>query len=599
MIPVFPEHFERELAVPHPAVSGAVGTISFRVSLRGYTPLRPPARAARPPGRPPGLSLLWRAGVALLLPLPAHAQVPNAGQAMRDIETARPVLPAAPVPEIKITTPQPDADVTPDSGPRMFVQAFTLEGNQVFHADELLPQLADLAGRELGFADLQQAAARITAYYRERGYVLARAYLPHQEIDGGVVRIAVVEGRYGRIVLNNRSRVSDGALQQPLSALRPGAVVRGADLERTLQLLDDLAGATARGTLRAGIEPGTTDLVVDVEGGPLVTGSLDFDNFGDTSSGRYRFSGSVNLNSPLGLGDQLSLRGLASDERQSYYRAAYQLPLGPVSTRVGVAYSEMRYHLTGSFAELDYRGSASVQSAFVAQPLLRSRNLNVTAQVQYDNKDLKDTYGQFDVRNDKNVGLWSVSVSGNGEDGWFGGGRSALSMTLGLGRLRGNDALGSDRYTKAMGSFTKLNVSALRLQALGRRFQLYTQFSGQLASRNLDGSEKFSLGGPYGVRAYALGAGSGDQGWQASAELRYLPAPRWQLSAFVDAGQVQFNKHPWTRERNTQQLQAAGVGAGWSDGKRQATLTAAWPLSSAAGSPARAPSVWLQATQYF
>ena len=42
-------------------------------------------------------------------------------------------------------------------------------------------------------------------------------------------------------------------------------------------------------------------------------------------------------------------------------------------------------------------------------------------------------------------------------------------------------------------------------------------------TKNLDSSEQFSLGGPYGVRAYANGSSSGDSGWQASLELRYVP----------------------------------------------------------------------------
>jgi hemolysin activation/secretion protein len=142
----------------------------------------------------------------------------------------------------------------------------------------------------------------------------------------------------------------------------------------------------------------------------------------------------------------------------------------------------------------------------------------------------------------------------------------------------------------------------MRLQALGTRLQYYTQFSAQLASRNLDSPEKFSLGGPYGVRAYALGAGSGDQGWQASAELRYLATPGWQVSTFVDTGRMQINKQPWVRnELNTLQLSGTGIGASWYGANRQISITAAWPLGDAdrTQSVTRAPSVWLQAAQYF
>ncbi|WP_088507529.1 ShlB/FhaC/HecB family hemolysin secretion/activation protein [Burkholderia ubonensis] len=518
---------------------------------------------------------------------------------MRDIETPRPSLPSTPAPALDIAKPEQALEPPVDAGPVVHVSAFTLGGNRVFDSDTLLPLLADLAGRDLSFVDLQQAAERITTYYRERGYVLARAYLPHQEIDNGVVRIDVVEGWYGKVELNNRSRVLDVALRQPLAGIRPNGIVRGADLERSLVLLNDLAGVTARGTLRPGEQAGTTDLVVDVDKGPFASGALEFDNYGDASTGRYRLGASVNVNSPLRLGDQLSLRGLVSNEWQRYYRAAYQVPVGPLSTRVGIAYSEMRYRLAGELSDLEFHGRASVQSVFVAQPLARGRNLNITAQIQYENKNLHNTYGLFDLQTDKNVGLWSFSLSGSGEDHWLGGGRSGLSVILGVGRLRSNDPLEANYYTKAIGSFTKLNVSAVRVQSLGRRFQLYAQFNAQLASCNVDSSEKFSLGGPYGVRAYALGAGSGDQGWQASAELRYLAAPGLQLSTFIDTGRVQLNKQTWRYDRNTQQMQSTGVGAGWFGANRQVTLAAAWTLGSAFASPTRAPTVWIQAAQYF
>ncbi|WP_321859816.1 ShlB/FhaC/HecB family hemolysin secretion/activation protein [Burkholderia cenocepacia] len=527
--------------------------------------------------------------------------MPSAGQSIRDIEAVRPSLPAATHPDIDIAPAEPAPAAEDGAGPRVAVHAFVIEGNTAIPAARLDALLADLAGRELSFGDLQQAAARITAYYRERGYVLARAYLPQQDIEDGVVRIAVVEGHYGKIELHNRTRVIDRALRQPLAALQPGDIAHGGSLERSLMLLDEMPGVTAKGTLRAGAEPGTTDLVIDAEPAAFANGSLEFDNFGDPLTGRYRATGSIDVNTPLRLGDRFSLRGLTSNTHQRYYRTAYQVPVGPASTRIGIAYSDMNYRIGGSLKDLDYHGSADVRSAFVTQPLVRSRQASLNAQLTYENKHLHDRYGYFDLDNDKRVDLWTVGVTGNSEDSFGGGGRNGFSATVGIGHLSGNDGLDTNTVTHTHGRFTKLNVNALRLQALGARFQLYTQFSAQLSSRNLDSSEKFGLGGPYGVRAYALGAGNGDQGWQASAELRYLAAPGWQVSTFVDTGRVQLSKQPWTRERNTVQLSSLGVGASWFGTRHQVNLSAALPLGPAykVASATRSPSVWLQAATYF
>ncbi len=534
----------------------------------------------------------------------AHAQVPHvpgAGQSMRDIESARPELAAPTRPDITLPATESPSGPVSDTGPRVEVHAFDIEGNTAFSGEQLKPALADLVGRALGFGELQQAADRITAYYRERGYVLARAYLPHQDIDHGVVRIAVAEGRYGQVELHNRTRVLDRALRQPLAALKPGDAARGAPLERSLTLLDEMPGVAAKGTLRAGAEPGTTDLLIDAEPGPFANGSIELDNFGDPLTGRYRATGSVDVNAPLRLGDQFSLRGLTSNTNQRYYRTAYQVPVGPAATRIGVAYSDMAYRIGGSFRDLGYHGSASVRSAFVTQPLVRSRRANVDARLAYENKHLRDDYGVVEVVSDKRVDLWSIELSGNSQDDLLGGGRNGFSATVGFGRMRSNDPLEMNRFANTHGRFTTLGVSAMRLQALGARLQVLTQFSAQIASRNLDASEKFSLGGPYGVRGYALGAGSGDQGWQSSAELRYLAAPGWQVSTFVDTGRVQFNKHRWTDERNTVQLSSLGIGASWFGARRQVSVTAALPLGNAdkVVTVTRGPSVWLQAAQYF
>ena len=112
--------------------------------------------------------------------------------------------------------------------------------------------------------------------------------------------------------------------------LRPGDPVHIDNLESRLLRLSDLPGAAVRSTLRAGAHPGSSTLLVNAAPTPLVTGSIDADNFGGYT-GEYRLGGSLDVNSPLRLGDQLSLRLLTSDRKQRYYYAAYQAPVAPPS----------------------------------------------------------------------------------------------------------------------------------------------------------------------------------------------------------------------------------------------------------------------------
>ena len=81
--------------------------------------------------------------------------------------------------------------------------------------------------------------------------------------------------------------------------------------------------------------------------------------------------------------------------------------------------------------------------------------------------------------------------------------------------------VGEDREDSLAARLAARPAHIERLQALPAGFSLNLQWRGQWTNNNLDSSEKFSLGGPYGVRAYATAEAMGDRGWLGSVELRY------------------------------------------------------------------------------
>ncbi|CAI1174037.1 Heme/hemopexin transporter protein huxB precursor [Serratia plymuthica] len=479
-----------------------------------------------------------------------------------------------------------------------------MEGNRVLKTPDLLKKLKGFSGKKLALKDLQNATQIITQYYQEKGYVLAKVYLPKQDVTGGWVRITIAEGNFGQLHLNNHTRVSSKLLQKSVAGMKSGQVISDTALERGLLLLSDIPGIEVNNTLRPGGHPGTADLLVEATPSPLFGGSLTADNYGDRYTGNYRLGGNLSLNNPLGFGDQASLRLLGSNKHQHYYRAAYDLPVYDSPVRVGVAYSEMSYRLAEDFAVLDAHGRAEVTSLYASYPVIRTRLFNLSAQLQHEEKKLRDDIDLFEKHSTKDVGLSTLSVTLNNQDRWLGGGQSALSLSYGLGRLNIGDD--QDRFwdrhsANTLGRFSKINMNALRLQNLGDRFQWYTQINAQWASGNLDPSEKFSLGGPYGVRAYDGGSGNGDEGIQLSTELRYALMPGWQLSTFLDHGAIKLNKQPWTSEKNTARMTSTGAGIGWFGRQQQINLVAAWPIaqSNSIATPTQPPRIWLQTSWYF
>jgi len=164
-------------------------------------------------------------------------------------------------------------------------------------------------------------------------------------------------------------------------------------------------------------------------------------------------------------------------------------------------------------------------------------------------------------------------LHGNRNDDIGGGGVNSFFVALSAGSLdiRTPAALAADQATaRAHGSYRKLWFNLARNQRVSEVLSVSASVSGQVASKNLDQSEKMVLGGMDGVRGYPQGEAFGDQGYVASVEARLLLAGLSQrvpgqvhLLGFVDAGHVTIDKRPWYVGDNSRDLGSAGVGIGW------------------------------------
>jgi len=547
---------------------------------------------------------------------PAQAQiVPDAGSILRQQEQKPPEVPTRPAPTIKQEEPARPA-LKPADAPRFMLKGFRVTGNTVFAESELVELVREYVGKEVAFADLEQAAARISRYYRERGYMVARAYIPAQTITtAGVVEIAVIEGRFGKVELDNKSRVRDSVVRGYLDAF-PGTLVKEPALERKLLLLNDLPGVgEARATLRPGAQVGESDLTAELTAAPFATGSVEYNNQGNTFTGANQLVGYLSLLSPLGLGDALNAQLTHGFDGLDYGRLAYQIPVGSDGFKLDGAYSKTDYRLGKTlFSGLDASGEADTYTLDARYPFIRTPNFNLYGQAAYDWRDFQDRLATV---TDKSTRAARLTLSSDARDRLLGGGITVFSLGYSDGSVNietpGARAF-DDAGLQTNGHFDKWNVNALRLQSIGERLSVFVSLSGQKAGKNLDSSEKFFLGGAYGVRAYPTGEAAGDSGYLATAELRYtfiiaaLPGVL-QPFAFVDTGGVTINDNPYTAAGvpiagpNTRHLTGGGLGLTWVRASDfQVKLMVATRLGSehsTASDTDQRTRGWVQAIKYF
>lgn len=525
--------------------------------------------------------LLGRLGWPVLcLALPALAQTPpDAGSLLRQQEQLQQRVPAQ-LPSRDAEAPRPPLKV--GAGETVRVTAIRFSGaTELVPESELQSLIADAIGRDLDFDALQQLAQRITNHLKSRGWFLARAYLPAQDITSGTIEIALLAGRLSQ---REPVRITEGgklALRidpERLAAiaerqLAAGAVAREDQLNRAVLLMNDLPGISARARLEPGDDSGETRVILTLDEGQLFSGSVSADNSGSRDTGTDQLNASLDVNDPLGIGDKLSL-GATGSEGTQLARLAYSRPLGSDGWKMNFGVTDLRYNVrttTGRAAGLE--GDSQTFSASLTYPWLRSRTANIYVSLTQNHKELVDR-SNAGTLHDKRVDAATLMLSGDRLDNLGGGGLSSFSLGLTAGTLGLElpaDAVADATGYRTAGSYRKFGFNVGRLQKLPGAFTLFANLTGQHAGKNLDSSEKLYLGGPAGVRAYPGSEAGSDSGQILNLEMRYdwPEATPWgplQLQAFYDSGWA--NLHHDTRNlpiatatgRNNYRIAGAGLG---------------------------------------
>lgn len=503
----------------------------------------------------------------LLAALPALATVPaglpTPGQVLQQV---RPAAPLPGVPGAALTIPSVPQQAARSQVP-MAVRQITVLGNTLLPADFVQATLAPLEGRTVTLGQLQQAANTLTQALHQRGYPLAYAYLPAQEIRAGLIHIQVVEPRYDQIRMAPHSRLADSEARYTLG-IAPGALIAQRALNRGLLLLNQTPGIRVAGTLVPGIQPQTSTLEVAVHNRPMVSGSVGVNNYGGNYTGRVQWQGDVNLRNPFGYGGEISANGLTTSG--GLLHAAGLSFLSPNlwnGLRANLFASWTHYRLGANFTALDETGRAIQWGGGFSYPIL----LRPGAQLNSSLNFIQDRFTQQSgvssdaTATELNLVQWGLTGAMAGGDGIS---SASISVTGGNKVIFGAAAQAADAAgPRTAGLFWVGQLQLNRLQQLPVGLRLNARLLAQVASKNLDPSQQMYLGGPQGIMSAAVGSGAGDQGVLARLSLSHgLPLParygRLRIAALLQGGEVwQYHDfYPGVPQPNRTGMAATGLG---------------------------------------
>ena len=544
---------------------------------------------------------------------PAFADALDAGALLRQQERLEGSFDTRALPEAEEEIPPPP----PLSGSGELTLVLR---DVIFTGDvELLPAevledvVAEAIGMVLDFEGLMAVTERVTRALKDAGWILARAYLPQQDVTEGVLTIAILGGRLDdegdpyrvgpagdRPLRINPQRLERIASQK----LQAGELVSEPDLNHAILIMNELPAVQAGAVLEPGDAPGSSRILIAAEQGPVFSSGVTLTNYGSALTGEAQLTVSSRFDDPFGLGDSVAISATLS-EGQRLGSLTYVAPVGYDGTTFSARGTLLSYSAKSSEG-IPLRGEAMSARFGVDRPVVRSVDFNSTLSAALDLEKSKDFVDSQRTR-DRTTQVASVSFSGDRLDDFWTRGQTAWSATLSLGRNR--------TEPKGWEGFGKLDVQVSRTQVISETSILSVNLRGQLAGSNLDSSQKLSPGGPSAVRAYGTNEPSGDEGLIMQLSYRYTPelpelSGQLALAAFYDQAWLRLHHDPSdpvididnVSGRNSYALKGVGLSATYSftnGGYIQAVL--AQPIGRNQGAPATSSSrrgsskLWLQA----
>lgn len=418
-------------------------------------------------------------------------------------------------PEISFEEEKPFFPAPPDEGPEFFLNQIRLEGNTVFR-EELAPPLQPFENQKTSFGRLRAAAQAVTVFYRSRGYLTSRAYLPPQEAEDGSVTLKVVEGKIGKVLVEG-NRHSSREFYESAMRLRADRILYLPDLEASLYQINRNPDRKARAYLSPGDAPGTSDLLLKVEDSAPFHMGYEYNNHGTKLTHRGRNLLRLEHTNLTRRADTL-LGALALSEEGAFTgeSVSYQLPLGQTGAvfSLDASYSESR--LVKHFKSSDVEGTYWSFAPGLTQNLYRTPDVSLGL---YAGLDLKDS--KSEVRGDK-LNFDRIRAFQTGPRLVF------------QDPFRGRDYLSADVHfgIPDFGGFIFSTVNLVRFQRLPHQSLFYLKCGAQFTGDVLPGTEEYRAGGAYSVRGYPEADSQGDYGYDFQAELQippsFLPA-KWRV----------------------------------------------------------------------
>ncbi|QXH34169.1 ShlB/FhaC/HecB family hemolysin secretion/activation protein [Pseudomonas muyukensis] len=430
----------------------------------------------------------------------------------------------------------PVAPKAPNESRCFPIQTIELKGADALSSAEQASLLAPYVGQCLGVAQLNELLKVITDRYIAKGLVTSRAYLPQQDLSSGHLQVLVVEGRLEGLKAGEGSTLSARELDMAFPG-RAGDLLNLREIEQMVDQLNRLPSNQARMQLTPGKAVGGSEVqVANTPQKPWRVG-LSRSNEGQKSTGEQQWGSSFEWDSPLGLADQLVLRGghdAISDHQKTSRNAAlyYNLPFG--WWNLSYSYSQSEYRALGEAAGFNFKQTGDSQNhqlrleRVIHRDSLSKTSLNSGLSYLRTNNYIEDSRlansshrlseAQVGINHGRRIGGAFLNIDLGLQEGI-----GAFDAQRERERDDNGNRLPSARYRKYTATASYLQP----FKVLGESLVFSSLVTGQRSEDRLFSPQRMSLGSQSSVRGYKDQSLNGDSGYYWRNDLRWSRPVGW------------------------------------------------------------------------
>jgi len=546
--------------------------------------------------------------LAIYVPVNSFSQVvPGSVDAGRIIKYKKNIFPTEKQ-DISFSIPNVAyLSAVPDSAKNMYftLKGVNIEGITVFNKDKIKPIYVEYLNKEVPLSVVWTIVDLITKFYRNEGYFLSRAYIPEQNIKNGTILIKVVEGYISEVDVP--AEVKDHYIvQKYISKLMLEKPTTINNVESLLLRLNDLPGYSFRSVISP-IDDSEGEVKLSlIPSDKKGKGLISIDNFSSRYVGPNEMSAAYSTSFfPMHQTSVAVMSSLPID-RLSYGAFSHSVVISP-NTTLTTSISTTKNYPGYTLEDFSISSSAHSFGMSLNYQFIRQRQETLSAKFAINSiNSFSDILGAPLVRDD--IRVLRTGFTYDLVDRWNGSNSLDFTLSKGINGFGSSEA--DDIHLSRVGAkpdFTKVELTASRLQEINKDIALFISSAGQIASGTLYSTEQFGYGGQSFGRAYDFSEIMGDKGVNGSLELRYnsLKTPDWlkiQPYGFYDFGVVwNFSSDQDSNQSGT----SAGLGMRFNTKWHQvANIGVAWPLTRDISTPIysknqRSPRFMLQISQEF